>query len=931
MLICNTRSIILICFAFTLASLTSCRSRSGGDSHVANVDVDQETFRAQFNAKRAVTGFQQDGQRIDISTSTLPIRIEFLSETLFKIRYGNRSSFGSEYSYSIAEGFKPKTVRVNTVDQNNQIRMTTASIQLSISKDSGTMTVLNSTGQEVLALKQLFADAFSDSARQLPGRPPQKRLLLGAQFAMHDGEHFYGLGEKLRGPGDQSLDWRGRKRDVEATGDSFGNHFDGADGGANGNVMIPFLVTNRGAGVFLDTVYHTYWEFDDPAQHAWYAKMDCDQNWQSGSPKCDRSELRFYVMVGAQPADALEQYTTITGKPIMPPRWLLGYQQSRYGYNNWNELESAAQSLRKDGFPLDGIFLDLQWFGGVPGALAANDGELGNFADCGHRKIGTFEWSQSGNFDFSNPQSHLANLKQQGIHVVPIEEGYFDTCLSGNAKNRNFSEGEEKGFLARRDFDGNTAAVFANGNDQTDDKFGSIGYFGQVGMVDTSDAGARQWFWSKHLPILKDGASLFWTDLGEPERFRWWWKYSDNKWHQDIHNVWDLNRARSFFEGYTADLPTRRPFLMSRSGYAGSQRYGVAVWSADAPARLGWAAAQPSAHMNLAMSGVPYSTSDVGGFGGFPFSNAAQYTRWLQMESFSSLIRSHGNTTGPNAGRIIHPNQFGEPFTTINRKYLQWRESLVPYIYTHARESFDSGLPIVRALPLVWPADSEVANLGSEYLLGPSVLVAPVLLGDNNNPNEQRDVYLPQGRWFDMHDGSAFVGGKWYRSFQAPLAKMPLFAREGAILPRALTTTSLSEVGWNETRIFEIYPATGASSYTLYDDDGESNEYKQGRSGFAKTEIKVTPQGSAIQIAVGPMAGSYQGMPAQRSYGFEVRLEQRPSSVSWNGTLIPVRDSGVSTFPLGVNDAQWNASLHKLLVQFSPGDVSKSNQLTLGL
>jgi alpha-glucosidase (family GH31 glycosyl hydrolase) len=907
----------------------ACRPRSGGKAHVLGSDVDQEAFRVQFNAKRVVTGFHQDGQRVDITTATLPIRIEFLSETLFKIRYGNRSAFSSEYSFSIAEDFKPKTVSVTAVDQNNQIRMSTNSIQVLIGKDAGTMTVLNSTGQEVLALKNLFADAFADGTRQVSGKPPQKRLLLGAQFTMHDGEHFYGLGEKLRGPFDQSLDWRGRKRDDESPGDSFGNRFDGADGGANGNVMIPFLVTNRGAGLFFDTVYHTYWEFNDPAQHDWYAKMDCDQNWESGSPKCERSEMRFYVMIGAQPSDAIEQYTSLTGRPIMPPRWLLGYQQSRYGYNNWSELESATQSLRADGFPLDGIFLDLQWFGGVPGALATNDNDLGNFGDCGHRQIGSFDWSTSGAFDFSNPQSHLASLKKQGIHVVPIEEGYFDTCLSGNVKNPNFSEAQSKGYLARKDFGSNDAAVFANGNDDTDDHFGSIGYFGQVGMVDTTNADARKWFWSKHLPILKDGASLFWTDLGEPERFRWWWKYSDGKWHQDIHNVWDLNRARSFYDGYSADLPDLRPFLMSRSGYAGSQRYGVALWSADAPAKLGWAAAQPSAHLNLAMSGVPYTTSDVGGFGGFPFSNAAQYTRWLQMESFSSLVRSHGNTTGSNVGRVIHPNQFGEPYTAINRKYLQWRESLVPYIYTHAREAFDKGLPIVRALPLAWPADSETADLGSEYLLGPSILVAPVLLGDNNNPKDQRDIYLPRGRWFDLHDGSVLEGGKWYRQFAAPIEKMPLFALEGAILPRAVVTSSLSEPSWNETRLFEIYPAASPSTYTLYDDDGESNEYKQSNNGFAKTEINVTPQGRLLKIAVGAMLGAYRGKPAKRSYGFEVRLDQMPTQVSWNGVVVPLRSSAVSAFPLGMNDAQWNGPMHKLFVQFSADDVANARLLEI--
>ena len=918
-----------------IVSTFACKTFSGASSHLRGAfdgatTVDAAAFRTEYNTNRKIIAVHRHGQVVDLQTSTLPIRIEVLREDLIKVRYANRANFGAEYTWSIAEGFAPKAVDFQVDDTSDAVTVRTDKLSLVVARATGLATLRDRTGNEVVAMKGLWADAFDDAVNQVPGKPPQRRLLLGARFAMHPDEHFYGLGEKLRGKFDQSLDWRGRKRDMDPPGASFGNHFEGADGGANGDLMVPFVLSTRGAGVFLDTAYRTYWEFDDPQQSSWYTKVDCDQDWEKGQPRCDRAEMRFYFMVGATPPDIIDRYTDVTGKPLMPPRWMLGFLQSNYGYDSWQEVKTVVSGLRGHGFPLDGVFLDLQWFGGVPGVHGENGQVLPQFSDCTHRRIGSFAWAKGGDYDFSGPRANLAELAAQGVHILPIEEGYFDTCLDKSSSvSHNFSDAEAAGYLARRGFDSTAAALYANGDDAKDASPNTVGYFGRDGMIDTSSAAARQWFWSKHLPILQDGAALFWTDLGEPERFRWWWKYDSGLWHQDIHNVWDLNRARAFYEGFMKDLPKRRPFVMSRSGYAGSQRFGVGVWSADAPAKLGWAAAEPSAHLNLAISGIPYSTSDIGGFGGFPFSNGAQFTRWLQMESLSSLTRAHGNTTvGANARRIVQPDGFGEPYTTVNRRYLLLREELIPYIYTHAREAFDTGMPIVRALPLLWPGDHEAADLGSEFMLGPSILVAPVLLGTNNAPAESRDIYLPQGHWVDMDDGQTYPGGQWLRNFPAPLAKLPRFALAGAIIPKAPAATSVSDPAWNSMRIFELYPATVSSSYTLYDDDGVSNDYRL-NGAFARTPIAMSPAAGQLRITVGPTNGHYTGMLAQRSYALEVHLELPPRSLTWNGQTVPITTDNTSAVSLPPGDAHWNAELKKLFVAFPAGEVTTQQIYTV--
>lgn len=908
--------------------LSACRStRDSGSNLTADFPgrtIDARTFPALYGAKRQVLEVKREGQVVSLRTSSLPIQIEVLREDLIKVRIGNRETFGAEYSWSIDESFKGAAVDYQLEEQSDRIMLSTNKLTAVISRENGAIALNDKSGREVLKFDGLFADAFEDQSNQVPGKGPQKRMLLGAKFGMHSDDHFYGLGEKVRGQFDQSLDWRGKKRDMDAPGPIMGNRFEGADGGANGNVMVPFLLTTRGAGLFLDTVYRSYWEFDDPKQSSWYVKQDCDQDWEKSSAKCERSEMRFYMMIGDTPGDVINRYTDITGKPLMPPRWMFGYLQSNYGYRNWQEVESVAGKLKADGFPLDGIFLDLQWFGGVPGTFSESGQVLPQYSGCKFRQVGSFQWGDNDQFNFKNPRPPLARLAEQGVHVVNIEEGYIDTCNNkDNPNNKNFDEATAAGFLAKRSFESNDAALFANGDDTQDYQYGAVGYFGQVGMIDTSSEAARQWFWSKHLPILKDGVAGFWTDLGEPERFRWWWKYNGGLWHQDIHNVWDLNRARSFYEGYSKDLPEQRPFILSRSGYAGSQRFGVGIWSADTPARLGWAAAQPSAHMHLAISGIPYTTSDVGGFGGFPISNGKQFTRWLQMEAFSSLVRSHGNTTvGANTERVVHPNGFGEPYTSINRHYLNWRESLIPYIYTHAREAFDTGMPIVRALPLVWPKDKNVHDLGSQFLLGPSILVAPVLTGSNNEPATRRDIYLPEGSWVDLHDGKFYQGGQWLRNFNTPLEKMPLFARKGAIIPKAPISGSVSNPLWSKTRIFEIYPSEEKSQYELYDDDGKSNDYKKESGHSATTLIQVERKDHVVEVRVGASKGDYKGMPAERSYGLEVRMEETPKDFIANGQTISIEHSDeTDAASLKPGTARWSKRQRKLSVLLPVVDV----------
>jgi alpha-glucosidase len=338
------------------------------------------------------------------------------------------------------------------------------------------------------------------------------------------------------------------------------------------------------------------------------------------------------------------------------------------------------------------------------------------------------------------------------------------------------------------------------------------------------------------------------------------------------------------------DFPDQRPFVLSRSGYAGSQSYGVGIWSADAPSRLKWLAAQPSMQLSLAMSGIPYWTSDIGGFGGQPVSSPKQFLRWLQFGLFSSLTRVHGNSTvGFNTERIIHPFQLPEPYKSLARMYVHWRYALIPYLYTAAREAFDTGLPITRALPLIYPDDVETFNLGSQYLLGPSLLVAPVVTGSDNDPALQRDIYLPSGEWIDIHDKTLYSGPKWLRNYPAPDWKLPLFVKKGAIIPKAEKSNFIGESSSESVRVLEIYPSA-LSTYVLYDDDGKSNQYTQKQIG--RTRIEASQKSDVISIKISKMVGPFQSQIPQRMFKVELFSSADPKEIKWNGRNVPYTRNG---------------------------------------
>ncbi len=627
----------------------------------------------------------------------------------------------------------------------------------------------------------------------------------GVRRAAAPGEHFYGFGEKT-GP----LDKRGRSLTFWNT-DAYQNAFGGYPPDADPLYQsIPFFLGLRGGsayGVFLDNTHRLTFDLakQDPSVYSLIAAG---------------GEIDQTLIAGPKMATVLERYTRLTGRMPLPPRWSLGYHQSRWGYAPDTELLHIADELRSRNIPADGLWLDIQHMDGFR----------------------SFTWDP---VTFPDPQGLMSSLAAQGFKVVAI----VDPGIKVDPGWDVYTTGLSKGYFLGE---------------------GGAPYVGEVWpgasvFPDFSAPEARA-FWASLVPrTLSPGVSGLWIDMNEPSNFTGQpgGTVPDHLpaagdgvpgTMAELHNVYALGEARATYEGMRAAAPALRPFVLTRAGYAGIQRY-AAVWTGDAPSS--WATLQTTLPMLLGMglSGLPFVGSDVGGYSGAP--GPELFARWMQVGSFSPFLRDHVATGTPPQ----EPWQFGVEVEDISRGAIGARYELLPYLYSLFHEAALTGAPILRPLVYEFQGDPKSATVSDQALLGPWLLQAPVI----TEGATKRSVYLPPGRWFERASGAVFEGGKDIEA-EVTLAALPTYVREGAILPHGPL------VMWSDQKALgplhlDLYPAEQASTFTLYEDDGQSFAHEQGVS----SEVVYTLQRHAAgaTLSASPRKGSY--LPPSRRLVLRVR------------------------------------------------------------
>ncbi len=523
--------------------------------------------------------------------------------------------------------------------------------------------------------------------------------------------------------------------------------------------------------------------------------------------------LDLFVLQGPTPAHLLGHYTALTGRPPVPPRWSFGLWLSRCMYPNRAEVERVVEEARRRKVPVEVVSLDPLWLKGRR--------RLPKDAFPG-------EWSES---RFPDPPGLAAWLRERGVRLCLWMNPYLPKGFP------IYRQAREKGFLPTAR--GKPAASM-------DNPFAV--------PVDFTNPAARAWLGDKLEPLLRNGVSVFKTDYGEeapPEG-----EFAAGSGRQ-VHNLYPLLYNRAVAEAVAR--VHGRGLVWARSAWAGAQRYPV-HWSGDTRCRWLDLPHVLRGGLNAAMSGIAHWSHDIGGFFGTP--SEELYIRWAQFGLFVSHARCHGTTPR-------EPWAFGPRALAVFREHVNLRCRLVPYLYSCAHEAARTGLPLLRPMVLEFPGDPETHGLDAQYMLGPSLLVAPVL----ERGAATKRAYFPAGLWTDWWSGEVRRGPGW-AEVPAPLERLPLFVREGTLLPMARDRAGAEERP--DPLFLEAFPDGDENARLLLsEDDGE-------------TTASLHRRGSSLRVAVGPG-------PRDRTY--EVQLRGA-------GTLKPVEVEGAEAVSHGETEGK---------------------------
>lgn len=591
---------------------------------------------------------------------------------------------------------------------------------------------------------------------------------VAVSFHRHPDERLYGLGEKFT-----RLD-RAGQRIVSWTVDALGSTSE------RSHKNVPFLWTSRGFGLFVDTGARIVWDLGATSLRSW--------GFEAPSPALD-----MYIFSGPRPDRILAAFTALTGRTPAVPPWSFGLWLSSGGtYRDQASIEALLDGIERHHLPADVIHIDPWWMR--------------------WRRYCDFAWDREA---FPDPDGLIRRIHDRGLRLclwehpyVSIESGLFET-------------GKERGFFARRP-DGEVY-VIDYGLSLAPRPDGRVRLAGKaetwnapVAIIDLTHPEAQTWFRDLHRPLLRQGVDVFKTDFGEDVPADAC--FHDGRTGAEIHNLYPLLYNAAVFE-VTAE-EKGRGLVWSRSGTAGSQRFPV-CWSGDPASDWDSLAATIRGGLSAGMSGLALWSHDIGGYRGAP--DPELYVRWAQFGLFSSHSRMHGDSPR-------EPWRFGSEALGIVRRFAELRYRLFPYVRSAALEAAETGLPVLRALPLMFPEDPSVASWDHEYMFGPALLVAPVIRPVEDLRQELRGparaprmaVYLPDGDWVDYWTGREHRGPGEVR-VPARLDLMPLFVRAGAVIPMIKKTRRIPE-GRLDPLELQLYPDPSAPSRaTLFEEDGPTD------------------------------------------------------------------------------------------------------------
>lgn len=721
-----------------------------------------------------IVSFEHEVDSICFHTeNSVILKVTVLRDSLIRFRFTTKGYFSNDFSYAIDKSHSHgyNFLEVSEVEEYYQIR--TSKVKCRIQKIDMRLSIYDLEDNIILEDELGF---HWEESYEYGGN------IVKMSKASKDGECFYGLGDKAT-----QLNLKGKRLENFAT-DQYAFQKDQEPL----YKVVPFYIglqNKQSYGIFFDNTFRTYFDFC-------HERRNVTSYWAEGG------EMNYYFIYGPQMQDVVTTYTDLTGKPELPPLWALGYHQCKWSYYPESNLKEVAAKFRELKIPCDALYLDIDYMEGFR---------------C-------FTWNKE---YFPDPKRMVAELAEDGFKTVVI----IDPGIKIDKEYAVYKEALEKDYFCKR----------ADGPYMK----GKV-WPGECNFPDYTNPLVREWWAGLFKELISEiGVKGVWNDMNEPAVMEVPNKtfpmdvrhdYDGNPCsHRKAHNIYGTQMARATYHGVKRFAYPKRPFVITRSAYAGAQRY-TSSWTGDNVATWEhlWIANIQVQRMSI--SGMGFTGSDIGGFAEQP--SGELYSRWIQLGVFHPFCRTH--SSGDHGDQ--EPWAFDEEVIDITRKFVNLRYQLLPYLYTMFWQYIEEGIPMLKPLVYYDQEDIQTHYRNDEFVFGNQILVCPIL-----EPNALgRRMYIPRGYWYNYWTNEKVKGGKeiWV---DTKFDQIPIFVKAGAVIPKYPVQQYVGELEFDELTL-DVYYKEGKEKSVVYEDAQDGYDYKKGRYSFLSFQATGKEKELIIQL-----------------------------------------------------------------------------------
>ena len=709
----------------------------------------------QFPAQ--ITSYKKDIDTLTFTTANnVVLQITIIRGSVFRFRYATSLTFENDFSYAITKHASKGYSKLDVTEDKNKYIITTKALICHVNKENLKISIFDAADKTLINEDEL--GFHWEESYEYGGN------IVKMSKASQNGESYYGLGDKP-----VQLNLKGKRFENWVT-DSY------AFGKGTDPIYkdIPFytgLHNKKSYGIFFDNTFRSFFDFA-------HERRNVTSFWAQGG------EMNYYFFYGPKIEDVVIKYSDLTGKPHeLPPLWALGFHQCKWSYYPENNVKEVTKKFRDLKIPCDAIYLDIDYMEGFR---------------C-------FTWNKD---YFPDPKRMVKELADDGFKTVVI----IDPGIKIDNDYSVFNEGLENDYFCKR-----ADGPYVKGKV----------WPGECFFPDYTNPKVRDWWSGLFKELIEEiGVAGVWNDMNEPAVMEVPNKtfpndvrhdYDGNPCsHRKAHNIYGMQMARATYKGVKKFAYPKRPFVITRAAYSGTQRY-TSTWTGDNIATWEhlWIANMQAQRMS--MSGFGFAGSDIGGFAEQP--EGELFARWIQLGIFHPFCRVH--SSGDHGDQ--EPWAFDKSITDVVRKFIELRYQLLPYLYTAFWQYIDIGKPLLKSLVMYDQEDSQTHYRTDEFVFGDKILVCPI-----NEPNAKgRRMYIPKGNWVNYWTEESVKGGRevWV---DAELDSMPIFIKEGAIIPKYPIQQYVGEKNIEELTL-DVYYKKGKESSQLFDDEQDGYDYKKGK------------------------------------------------------------------------------------------------------